>query len=326
MPELTSTSRCGDTRNMKTPWFPLAALLAAFAWVTIAANNANAQGRSLYYPFDVTVAGQPAVPPRGAAETFAKVSEPVAPDARFDLDTEGSQIIVNIFPIDEKGAILPGAQVDAKIIMVENGTGFDLDAIHDKTTLVPGLYGMYIMLEREGTSRVRIAVGTPEELATAQQAKSARTGSSDLSLPDQAAQKVQPAAAINLYGSERLGVAPPSMTTATTTTPTAKSDRSTPNDTVRLFIELAKAGKFEAIRELAAPDADGDVREACAIGDASNEDQLRFQSFFGGGKTLGAARVDGDRAEVDFTMGDKQKREETMHLQRIAGIWFLSHF
>lgn len=95
---------------------------------------------------------------------------------------------------------------------------------------------------------------------------------------------------------------------------------------MQLFIDLAKAGKFEAIRELESPDADGDVREICAIGDAPDKDKQRYQTFFGGGKILGEPRIDGDKAEVDFTMGDKQERKETMNLQRIDGVWFLSHF
>ena len=161
-------------------------------------NFVHGQGRSLFYSFDVKVNGQPAEPPHGAVENFAKVPQPIAPDARFDLDTEGEQIIVNIFAIDEKGAPLPGAQGQAKAIMVDKGTGFDLDATLDKSTLAPGLYGMNIVLENKGTSRVRFAIGTPEQLAAAKNANDTPTSGSPPASVEQPSK-------INMAGIDRIG-------------------------------------------------------------------------------------------------------------------------
>ena len=318
---------------------------------SLLALTAHAQERSPIYPYDVTVGGQAVEAPAGPADIFATVPRPIAPDARVEVDTEGEQIIVNVFPIDEEGAPLPGSQGRTKVIMVPEGTGFRLDATMDKSRLSPGRYGMNIVLQNKGTSRVRFVVGTPEQLAAAEtrnpdtvSGSSATTtpaaptklnmagvdrigGAPGVNVPSKAQRPAAKATPINLYGTERLGIRhPPLSKTASIPSATASSDRSTPRATMKLFFELAKAGKFESIRELESPDADGDVREICAIADAPDKDKERYQSFFGGGRILGQARIDGDTAEVDFTMGDKQERRETMNLKRIESVWYLSHF
>ena len=71
---------------------------------------------------------------------------------------------------------------------------------------------------------------------------------------------------------------------------------------------------------------EGQPQEICAIADSPDKDKKRFLNFFGGGKVLGEARIDGDKAEVDFTFGDKQEKQETMNLRRIDSVWYLDHF
>ena len=278
---------------------------AAAVFVSLLTTGLHAQERSPIYPFDVEVAGQPAVPPAGPAVIFAKIPQPVAPDAEVQVDTEGGMIIVNVFAIDDNGAPLKGTAGQAKVIMVQNGTGFALDRTMDKSTLAPGHYGMNIVLQNQGTSRVEFTVGTAEQLAhppAPDHPPAAPTPSSSAA-----------AAKLNMAGTDGI-------------TATASADRSTPDGAMRQFIQFAAEGKFEQIRAFADPECDGDVRELCAIADSSEKDKHRYQNFFGGGKVLGAARIDGDKAQVDFTMGDQQEKQETMNLQRIEGVWFLSSF
>ncbi len=292
---------------------------ALAVFVSLLTFGLQAQERSPIYPFDVEVAGQQAIPPGGPAVIFAKIPQPVAPDAEVKVDTEGEMIIVNVFAIDENGAPLKGAQGQAKVIMVQNGTGFALDGTMDKSTLAPGRYGMNIVLQNQGTSRVEFTVGNSEQMAqkpapTQTQAAPASATSAPAETPK-----------LNMAGIDSITDTPfPAASTATTTT--SGADRSTPDGMMRLFIKFAAEGKFEEIRAFADPKCDGDVREICAIADSPEKDKNRYRNFFGGGKVLGAARVDGDKAEVDFTMGDKQEKQETMNLQRIDGVWFLSSF
>jgi len=289
---------------------------AVAVFVSLLTVGLHAQERSPFYPFDVEVAGQQAIPPAGPAVIFAKIPQPVAPDAKVKVDTEGEMIIVNVFAIDENGAPLEGAQGQAKVIMVQNGSGFSLDGTMDKSTLAPGRYGMNIVLQNQGTSRVQFTVGNTGQMT--QKSNPEQSPATVPSPPPSTAAITR----LNMAGIE-------SITNATFPSATRSSgtvDRSTPDGAMRLFIQFAAEGKFEEIRTFAAPGCDGDVREICAIADAKDQDKDRYRNFFGGGEVLGSARVDGDKAEVDFTMGDRQEKQETMNLQRIDGMWFLSSF
>jgi hypothetical protein len=115
--------------------------------------------RAAIYPFDVTVAGETAVIEGNAeAAIFAKLKKSVTKDAEVTLGLkEPGQIIVNVFPVDEKG--VPKAGVAPKVIMVSEGTSFFLNKTMDESVLADGEYGMNIVSPLLGTSRVLFKVG-----------------------------------------------------------------------------------------------------------------------------------------------------------------------
>lgn len=118
-----------------------------------------AKERAAIYPFDVTVAGETAVI-EGNPESaiFAKLKKTVAKDAEVKLGIkEDAQIIVNVFPVNDKGE--PKAGVSPTVIMVTKGASFRLDGTMDKSVLADGKYGMNIVSPLLGTSRVLFEVG-----------------------------------------------------------------------------------------------------------------------------------------------------------------------
>ncbi len=108
------------------------------------------------YPFQVKVGGQLAVV-EGNPQTaiFAKLKEPVGPDAEIEILGVPAMIIINVFKVNADGSVTSSAS--PKIIMVQNGTKTRLDATMDKSTLPPGLYGMNIVYANV-TSRVMFTV------------------------------------------------------------------------------------------------------------------------------------------------------------------------
>jgi hypothetical protein len=108
------------------------------------------------YPFQVKVGGQlAAIEGNPQNAIFAKLKEPVSPDAEIEILGVPGMIIINVFKVNPDGSVTSSAS--PKIIMVQNGTKTRLDATLDKSTLPPGLYGMNIVYANV-TSRVMFTV------------------------------------------------------------------------------------------------------------------------------------------------------------------------
>ena len=108
------------------------------------------------YPFQVKVGGQLATI-EGDPQTaiFAKVKDPVSPDAEIEILGVPGMIIINVFKANPDGSVTTSAP--PKIIMVHNGTRARLSESLDKSTLPPGLYGMNVVYANV-TSRVMFTV------------------------------------------------------------------------------------------------------------------------------------------------------------------------
>ena len=105
-------------------------------------------------------------------------------------------------------------------------------------------------------------------------------------------------------------------------------DQSTPAETLEALFALAKSGNFAALKTLV-PDIaglDGDVRRIAAVVDAKPEEQQEFQQWFSTGKIVGEARIEGEKAAVDFLFGPKGTRNETMNMILKDGKWYLFSF
>lgn len=260
----------------------------------------NAEERPPIYPFDVSVGGQEAVY-SADFPIFAKIPKPVSPDAKVELKTEAEQIIVNLFPCAEDGTVPNGAPT--KIIMVGSGTGFQLDQTMDKSKLTPGLYGMNIVLKSKGTGRVMFRIV-------------------DASAPDPAEDPNAVFVREFFFGK---GATPGA---ATPPAPGGAPDQSTPESTLAAVFAAAKSGDLASLKALvpASGDLDGDVERIRDVSEAGEADQKEFKEWFATGKIVGAARIEGDSAEVDFTFGPTGKRDETMGLVRKGGKWYLDSF
>ena len=105
-------------------------------------------------------------------------------------------------------------------------------------------------------------------------------------------------------------------------------DQSTPTSTLQALFDNAKSGNFAALKLLVpeVPGLDGDVRRIASVPEAKPEEQREFQEWFSTGKIDGEARIEGDKAEVDFLFGPKGDRNETMNLIKKDGNWYLFSF
>ena len=118
--------------------------LAALAFVLtlfVFAAPVRAQ-RADVYPFDVKVGGQTATVEGNPQTTiFAKVKNPVAPDAELEVAGDAGMLLINVFPAKPDGSVDPAASAATKIIMVQSGTKAKLDATMDKSKLTPASTG-----------------------------------------------------------------------------------------------------------------------------------------------------------------------------------------
>ena len=108
------------------------------------------------YPFQVKVGGQlAAIEDNPRTAIFAKLKEPVSPNAEIEVLGVPAMIIINVFKVNPDGSVTSSAS--PKIIMVQNGTKTRLDDTMDKSTLAPGLYGMNVVYANV-TSRIMFTV------------------------------------------------------------------------------------------------------------------------------------------------------------------------
>lgn len=113
---------------------------------------------------------------------------------------------------------------------------------------------------------------------------------------------------------------------AATPTDSASVDHSDPVKVTEAIFAAAAAGKHESLAGLCAPDkGDGDVKDICGA-TAGAPKWGEFVESFAKGKVSGPARVEGDRAEVDFMFGPDGSKKETMKLEKTDGKWYLASF
>ncbi len=106
-------------------------------------------------------------------------------------------------------------------------------------------------------------------------------------------------------------------------------DQSKPENVLEIMFEAAKTGDFSHMAGLCHDDVDmdGDVKDVCSCGESDAEEKLldSYKEYFAKGKVT-ATRIDGDKAEVDFSFGPDGSKKETMKLVKIEEKWYLSSF
>jgi len=113
----------------------------------------------------------------------------------------------------------------------------------------------------------------------------------------------------------------------------------TPLAVMDILFGAAKSGDFSALGGLCDPEQknDGDTDCICAIDikyiphncserQKKEINEVTFVEYFKDGSYTASPRIARDSAEVDFVFGPEGKVEETMHLVRRDGFWYLSSF
>jgi hypothetical protein len=118
----------------------------------------QAQDRSTFYPFDVTLGGTKAEM-RAGNEIFAEVPKPVAADAVLALEKVVPMLIVNAFPCKEDGTVEDAQAVG--IYFANNVKEVKLDATMDKKKLPPGTYLANVVADGK-TSRIVFTIAAPD--------------------------------------------------------------------------------------------------------------------------------------------------------------------
>ena len=104
-------------------------------------------------------------------------------------------------------------------------------------------------------------------------------------------------------------------------------DQSKPETVLQAVFDLSKpGGDLKLLKPLQGRGADGDVKDVCSVGEGPPEAQKEFREYFSTGKITGPARIEGERAQVDFLFGPNGRKKETMNLTRHDGKWYLSSF
>jgi hypothetical protein len=117
------------------------------------------------------------------------------------------------------------------------------------------------------------------------------------------------------------------------------SINSTPESVMMTLFSAARTGKVEVLKSLLPPEGegttDGDCKAICNPGNESMRNELghnyitleEFKNYFSKAKIVGNAIINGDQAKVNFVfVSPNGERDETMHLQRIKGKWYLASF
>ena len=121
-----------------------------------------------------------------------------------------------------------------------------------------------------------------------------------------------------------------------------KDPNSSPETVMNTIFNAAKTGEVGVLRFLlpsleetgGEPNYDGDCKALCNPGNESMREEIggnymsldEFKSYFSKGKIVGSPVINGDDADVDFVFGPELEKNETMHMQRIKGKWYLSGF
>ncbi len=143
----------------------LALAVVVLVVVSLGRGTARAASkRPTIYPFDVRVGGQLAVV-EGNPDTaiFAKLKDPVPPDAEVEVEGQPGMLILNVFPVNPDGTVDSSAPV--KAIFASGATKVRLSQTMDGSKLEPGLWGMNVVFA-SATSRVMFWVGGAKPAGT----------------------------------------------------------------------------------------------------------------------------------------------------------------
>lgn len=108
----------------------------------------------------------------------------------------------------------------------------------------------------------------------------------------------------------------------------APLDQSDPVKVLEAVFSAAATGDTSQLPTLCHDrvESDGDVRSVCAM-TREDKDFGEFAAVFAGAKVKGPARIEGDKAAVDFDFGPNgPQRSEEMNLRKHMGKWYLSSF
>ncbi len=104
-------------------------------------------------------------------------------------------------------------------------------------------------------------------------------------------------------------------------------DFTKPESVVQAVFDAAQSGNFEILKNLCDPigENDGDTKRICTCAD-DEKNRAELIEYFKTGKVAGAAKINGEEAEVDFTFGPNGNDKETMKLINRDGKWYLYSF
>jgi hypothetical protein len=97
---------------------------------------------------------------------------------------------------------------------------------------------------------------------------------------------------------------------------------------MKYIFESAKKGDFSNFRYLCDPygENDRDVNRICNIELLSEKHLQEFKSSFENGRIIGEAKIEGDRAKVEFAYGTSSNKLEEMGFIKRNELWYLAGF
>ena len=114
--------------------------------LVVSAALPNALFGSDSLPFPVSVGGQAAKD----GTPFAKIQNPVAPDAELSVQSKDGMIIVNVTAVNAKNEPVPGST--PAVILLQGKTKTNLDKTMDGKKLAAGNYVMSVVSEGKTAS------------------------------------------------------------------------------------------------------------------------------------------------------------------------------
>ena len=105
-------------------------------------------------------------------------------------------------------------------------------------------------------------------------------------------------------------------------------NQNSPINTVEEIFRCARTGDFSQIHLLCDPlgKGDGDTKELCNIKLQDHTTKVMFRQLFKLAYSLDEEIIEKQGAKVNFRFGPKAQQQETMHLVKRNGKWYLSSF
>jgi hypothetical protein len=101
-----------------------------------------------------------------------------------------------------------------------------------------------------------------------------------------------------------------------------------PVSVMKYIFESAKKRDFSNFRNLCDPygENDSDVNQICYAEMMTEKQQANLKAKFENGRIIGKAKINGDKAEVEFVFESSANRLEKMKMIKRNGLWFLKSF